>query len=186
VLPPPDAVLILIDVQHAIDDPSWGRRNNAGAEGNVLRLLERWRDRGRTVIHVRHVSREAGSTFRPGQRGVDFKEPTAPRDGELVVTKHTPSAFAGTDLERLLRATPAGASVIVVGFITNNSVETTARVAATLGFAVWVVSDATATFDRRDLEGRAWQAEEVHALSLANMSGEYATIVKTDDLLRAL
>ena len=61
--------------------------------------------------------------------------------------------------------------------------KTTVRVAATLGFRVWVVSDATATFDRRDLDGRAWQAEEVHALSLANMSGDYAVVVETESLL---
>jgi nicotinamidase-related amidase len=181
---PPDATLLLIDVQHAIDDPSWGRRNNPDAEANILRLLVAWRERGRRIVHVRHVSREPNSTFRPGQRGVEFKAPTAPAEGELIITKHTPSAFAGTELESALRA-GGGAGLVVVGFITNNSVETTVRVAATLGFPVWVVSDATATFDRRDLRGHEWLAGDVHALSLANMSGEYATILTTDDVLGA-
>jgi nicotinamidase-related amidase len=177
------AALVLIDVQQAIDDPSWGRRNNPEAEANIGRLLERWRARGWPVIHLQHVSRGPASTFRPGQPGVDFKPATAPRPGEPVVVKHTPSAFARTDLGALLEAQRVPA-LVVTGFITNNSIETTVRVAATLGFPVWVVSDATATFDRQDLDGRHWRAEEVHALSLSNLSGEYATVVSTEDLLR--
>jgi len=170
-------------VQRAIDDPSWGRRNNPEAEANIGHLLEHWRARGWPVVHVQHVSREAASTFRPGQPGVDFKPATAPRAGEPIVVKHTPSAFAATGLGALLEERAARA-LVVTGFITNNSVETTVRVAATLGFQVQLVADATATFDRRDLDGRLWRAEEVHALSLSNLSGEYATIVTTDDVLR--
>jgi nicotinamidase-related amidase len=133
-------------------------------------------------VHVHHLSREPGSTFRPGQPGVEPKPATAPGPGEPVVVKHTASAFAGTQLSALLEGVRG---LVVTGFITNNSVETTARVAATLGFEVRVVSDATATFDRRDLEGRLWRAEDVHALSLSNLSGEYASIVSTDDVLRS-
>jgi len=167
-------------VQRAIDDPSWGRRNNPDAERQIGRLLEHWRARGWPVVHVQHVSREPQSTFRPGQPGVDFKPATAPGPDEPVVVKHTPSAFAGTELAALLE----GSDLVVAGFITNNSVETTVRVAATLGFQVRVVADATATFDRRDLDGRLWRAEEVHALSLSNLSGEYAVVVSTDELVR--
>jgi nicotinamidase-related amidase len=170
-------------VQRAIDDPSWGRRNNPEAEANIGRLLDHWRARGWPVIHVQHVSREPGSTFRPGQPGVDFKPATAPRPGEPVVVKHTPSAFAATGLAALLEERGLRA-LVITGFITNNSVETTVRVAATLGFALTVVEDATATFDRRDRDGRLWRAEEVHALSLSNLDGEYARVCATADLLR--
>jgi nicotinamidase-related amidase len=179
---PPRAALLLVDVQHAIDHPSWGTRNNPGAEDAIGRLLARWRAEERPLFHIHHVSREPGSTFRPGQRGVLPKEATAPLAGEAVVVKHTPSAFAGTSLETALRAAEVEA-LVVTGFITNNSVETTVRVASTLGFLVWVVSDATATFGRRDLDGREWSAAEIHALSLANMSGEYATVVSAASLL---
>ena len=180
--PPADAALLLIDVQRAIDDPSWGRRNGPAAEANIARLLDAWRARGAPIVHVRHVSREPRSTFRPGQPGVEWKPEGTPKGGEPVITKHTPSAFADTSLMQELRDRGIDA-LVVVGFITNNSVETTARVAATLGYRVWVVDDATATFDRVDRAGRAWSADEVHALSLSNLDGEYATIVATDELL---
>ena len=46
---PPNAALLIIDVQKAIDHPSWGRRNNPQAEENISRLLSTWRRTGRPV-----------------------------------------------------------------------------------------------------------------------------------------
>ncbi len=47
----------------------------------------------------------------------------------------------------------------------------------------WVVSDATATFARPDYDGILRTAAEVHAMSLANLDGEYATIATTEEIL---
>jgi nicotinamidase-related amidase len=54
--------------------------------------------------------------------------------------------------------------------------------AGNLGFQVFLLSDATATFERTDLRGKHWDAEEIHALSLANMHREYATVITTPEL----
>lgn len=176
--------LIIVDVQKAIDDPSWGDdRNNPAAERKIAALLRFWRGKGWPVVHVRHASVEPGSTYRPGQRGFEFKDEVAPLPGERVVEKGTNSAFIGTGLEGELRAAGIEA-VVICGVITNNSVETTARMAGNLGFATIVVSDATATFGRRDFEGRWRSADEVHAMSLANLDGEYATVVDAGEVLR--
>src|SRR5579872_5060784 len=113
---PATAVLLIIDVQNAIDHPRWGVRNNAQAEVNIARLLTHWRD------HVRHDSREAQSPYRPGQAGNDFKPEVAPREGEVVIVKHTNSAFIGTDLQARLLA-GGHDTLVVAGVITNNSVE---------------------------------------------------------------
>jgi nicotinamidase-related amidase len=180
----PNAALLLIDLQKAVDDPSWGVRNNPDAEARVGRLLACWRAAGRPIIHVRHVSREPGSTYRPGQPGVEFKPEAAPRAGEDVVTKHRPGAFAGTDLESMLHRRGI-TEVVIAGVITNNSVEATARAAGDLGFRTVVVADATFTFGRRDYDGRIRTAEEVHAMSLGNLEGEYAEIAPTADVLTA-
>jgi hypothetical protein len=45
------------------------------------------------------------------------------------------------------------------------------------------VADATATFGRPDFAGQWRTAAEVHAMSLANLDGEYATVVTTAELL---
>lgn len=179
---PDSTALIVIDLQKAIDHPSWGRRNNPQAEENIARLIDAWRRTKRWVIHVQHHSRESQSTYSLGQPGVEFKDGARPAKGETVVTKHVTSAFIGTDLEEIL--CEAGHHVLViVGVTTNNSVEATARVAGNLGFEVYVVSDATFTFDRAALDGSLHKAEDVHAHSLANLNREYARIIDTDSIL---
>jgi len=173
------SALVIVDVQTAIDDPSWGDdRNNRHAEANIARLLARWRERRWPVFHIRHVSRDPRSTYRDSP----FKDEVMPRAGEHVIEKSTNSAFIGTSLERELRAAGV-ASVVITGVITNNSVEATARMSGNLGFRTVVVSDATATFGRRDYDGVWRTAAEVHAMSLANLDGEFAEIVDTGSLL---
>jgi nicotinamidase-related amidase len=174
--------LVIIDVQKGIDDPSWGRRNNPQAEANIARLLDAWRAAGQPIFHVKHNSTEPQSSYRPGQPGNNFKPEVQPLPGETVVEKTTNSAFIRTDFEQRLRARDIH-TLVITGVITNNSVEATVRMAGNLGFDTYVVSDATATVDKRDLVGRLWPAEDVHALSLANMQGEYATVITTADAL---
>jgi nicotinamidase-related amidase len=177
--------LIVIDLQNAIDDPVWGERNQPEAEANVARLLAEWRSRQMPVYHVRHDSSEPQSTYRPGQPGHKFKPGTEPLSGETIIGKRTNSAFIGTDLEAQLRA--AGhMRLVVTGVITNNSVEATVRMAGNLGFDVLLVEDAVFTFGKRDWHGRWRTADEVHAMSLANLHGEYCVVVTTDDVLREL
>ena len=176
-----EPALVLIDLQRAVDDASWGERNNLNAETNARTLLERWRARGRLIVHVRHDSTEPHSTYRPGQPGHAFKPETAPRAGEIIVAKSVNSAFIGTGLEQLLRS--AGITELVVcGVCTNNSVETTVRHGANLGFRITLVEDACFTFGRRDYQGRARSADEVHAMSLANLAGEYCRIATTAEM----
>jgi nicotinamidase-related amidase len=96
------AVLILIDLQNAIDHPSWGQRNNPEAERNVASLLRVWRATHRPVYHIRHDSSEPTSPYRPGQPGNHFKPEAQPTAGEIIIPKRTNSAFIGTDLETKL------------------------------------------------------------------------------------
>lgn len=175
------AALLVIDLQNAIDHPRWrlhGDRNNHHAEAVIRQLLNLWRSRGLPIYHIRHDSTEPHSAYRPGQPGNDFKPETAPAPGETVVVKHTNSAFIGTGLAERLRE--AGhTTLFLTGVITNNSVEATARMAGNLGFATYLVEDGSYTFARPDWAGRVRTADEVHAMSLANLDGEYATVVSS-------
>jgi nicotinamidase-related amidase len=145
-------------------------------------LLTHWRAQQWPLIHICHDSTEPKSHYRPGQPGHDFKPQTAPLPGESVIPKSTNSAFIGTGLEARLRA--AGHTALVVaGVSTNNSVEATVRMAGNLGFAVWLAEDACFTFGRKDWNGTPRSAEEVHALSLANLDGEYCSVTTTDTVL---
>ena len=180
-LPKPE-VLLVLDVQQGFDAPTWGRRNNPEMEGRVVELLGAWRWSNRRVIHLKHMSTDPSSPLRPDQPGNEFKVEAAPEPGERIIEKRVHSGFIGTTLEAELRS--AGHTILViVGLTTNHCVSTTARMAANLGFDTWVVSDATATFDRLGTDGLRYPAELVHAMALSDLHREFATIVDTDAVL---
>ncbi|ODT08901.1 MAG: isochorismatase [Mesorhizobium sp. SCN 65-20] len=184
---PNDAALILIDVQMAFVE--WERtglrRNNPQAVDNIARLLGAFRDRGLSVIHVRHASTEPDSALRPERSGYQPIEQARERDGEAVIVKHVNSSFIGTDLERRLRD-GGHRTLVVAGITTNHCVETTTRMAGNLGFDARLVADACYTFDRVGLDGKVHSAEAVHDMTLTNLNGEFASIVTTDAIVAAL
>ena len=181
----PSTTLLLLDLQLGFDEPRWGRRNNPFLERRISELLRAWRATGRPVVHVRHMSTEPSSPLRPGQAGNDFKPETAPVAGEPVIEKRVNSAFIGTSLESDLRR--AGCrGLVIAGLTTNHCVSTTARMAGNLGFETWVLSDATATFDRVGPDGVEHPAEQIHAIALSDLHGEFATVVDTGAVIAAL
>ena len=147
-------------------------------------MIDAWRIAGRPIYHVRHDSTEPDSTYRPGQPGNDFKPSFEPRAGEQLIPKHTASAFIRTSLDALLEER-SQQDLVVAGVITNNSVEASVRHAATLGFRVALAEDACFTFARRDWNGVLRSAAEVHAMSLANLHGEYCQVVTAAEVLAA-
>ena len=183
---PPDApTLIIIDMQKCMADPAAGPRNNPQAEQHIAALLGAWRQAGATVVHVHHLSRSPGSGFWPGQPGVEFQDALAPLAGEHIVAKTVPDAFVDSALERWLRVRGI-TRLLVAGVSTNNSVEATARSAGNLGFETQVLADATFAFAATDYAGTPRSADEVHAMSLANLDGEYAAITDTASALAQL
>jgi nicotinamidase-related amidase len=182
---PPDTTLVVIDVQQAFNHPRWGQRNNPGAEARAADLLRAWREARRPIVHVHHVNPQPGSLFNPGGPGVAPKPEVTPEPGEPVITKSVNSAFIGTPLEDHLRSRGV-TTVVLFGITTDHCVSTTARMAGNLGFVTYVVADATATFERTAPNGRRYTAEEMHDTALTSLSGEFATVVDTADVLAAL
>ena len=176
-------LLLIIDSQKGIDEAAhWGgNRNNPTAEKNIAALLIAFRLNKLPIIHVQHCSTSPNSPLRPNQKGHEFKEMNLPQKGELIIQKTTTNAFIKTDLEKQIKKTGA-TTVVIVGFVTNNSVEATARMSGDLGFSTIVVADATATFDKKGFED-SYSSELVHDLALGNLQGEYATILYASDLL---
>ena len=99
--------LIVIDVQRAFDDPSWGERNNPGAGRRIAHAIAGWRERGAPLIHVHHRSAEPQGSFVPDTDAFEFKPEAQPLDGEPIITKDVNSAFIGTDAT-FARRTPDG------------------------------------------------------------------------------
>lgn len=117
--------------------------------------------------------------------GHTFKKSNEPREEELVVQKNETNAFINTDLANTISSLQVD-QVIITGFITNNSVEATARMSGNLGFNTIVISDATATFNKPGLHGEVYDSELVHAISLSNLNQEYASILSTQHLVEMM
>ena len=180
-----NTLLMLIDLQKAIDLPQWGKPNNPEADKQIVELLVAWRQRHMPILHVKHMSPDPNSFHHPGQPGNDFKDIALPLTGEKVLEKRVNSAFIGTGLGGWLEQ-GAIKHIVMAGVITNASVEATARMSGNLGYDTTVVADACYTFGRHDFNGKWWDAEDVHALSLANLRDDYASIRHTAELLRGL
>ncbi|MCM3079742.1 cysteine hydrolase family protein [Brevibacillus invocatus] len=176
-----NAALILIDVQNHFDDPAHGRRNNPHAEEKMATLLHRWRKSNLPVIHIQHISNPS----LPHHPGRDIKEIVAPLPGEQVMIKHVNSSFIGTNLEGYLRE--AGIeTLVIVGLTTDHCVSTTTRMAKNLGFNPFLVSDATATFERISFDGNLYLAEDIHHMALVSLHDEFATVIDTNGVLQLL
>ncbi len=182
---PTNAALIIVDVQKGFDDPRWGRRNNPQAESNIQRLLEAWRKSHMPVYYIQHCSKAPNSPLRPGTPGNEIKDIVAPLGEELVIRKNVNSAFIGTDLEPQLRRKGIE-TLVITGITTDHCVSTTARMGGNMGFDVYVVSDATSTFDRVGPDGTTYKAEVIHEVNLASLHNEFATVLNTDSLLERL
>lgn len=182
---PRDAGLIILDVQKGFDDPKWGTRNNPNAKQEIAGLLGAWRGTGRPVFHVQHLSNSEGSPLHTRNPGCEIKEIVRPGEKEQVCQKRVNSAFIGTQLESSLHQRGIR-TVVIVGWTTPHCVSTTVRMAANLGFQVYMASDAIAAFELAGPDGKRYSAEEVHSVSLATLHEEFATVVDSKTLLDSI
>jgi nicotinamidase-related amidase len=179
--------LLLVDIQKGFDNIEYwgGQRNNPEAEENAGELLRLWRKHSLPIFHIKHCSSNPGSLLNEANEGNDFKHMVKPISSEPTIKKNVNSAFIGTDLkERLdnLKIT----KLVIVGLTTDHCISTTTRMAANMGFDTFLVSDATATFNKKGLEGENFTAELIHATALASLNNEFATIVTTDFLVQTI
>jgi len=175
--------LILIDIQKGFENVEYwgGQRNNPDAEKNASELLKLWRENGLPIFHIKHWSCNPASPLNEVNEGNEFNDLVKPANNETVIKKNVNSAFIGTDLKEQLENLKI-TKLVVVGLTTDHCISTTTRMAGNLGFDTFLVSDATATFNRKDPQGQNYPAELIHATALASMNVEFARIVTTEFL----
>lgn len=179
--------LILIDIQKGFEDLTYwgGQRNNENAEEKAGELLQLWRKHELPIFHVKHCSSNPKSLLREGQWGNDFNEFVKPLEAEPIIKKDVNSAFIGTDLQEKLNQ--AGITqLVIVGLTTDHCVSTTTRMAGNLGFDTFLVHDATATFNKKSLNGENYSAEIIHETAIASLQDEFATIIDTEFIKKYL
>ncbi|MFI4998444.1 MAG: cysteine hydrolase family protein [Reyranellales bacterium] len=172
-----DGVLLIIDAQREYTDGLLPLPGVAAAVDALAGLLEKARRAGAPVVHVRHKGSPTGKAFNPSLSGFEIVKQLTPRDGEAIVDKGLPNAFAGTDLAKHLAAS-GRKNLIVGGFMTHMCVSATVRSATDHGFMSTVAADTVATRDLPDAIGGATiGADAINRITLAALSDRFAWIV---------
>ena len=143
-VPVAQSALLVIDAQDSFKvGPRWARRNNPAFENNVSALLEAYRAAHLPVVFFLHTdSDEAFAKDSPSFKLMDFLKP---RPDEPVMIKNTRNCFTSTTLQPYL-SEKGVRRVSITGIQMEQCCETTARIAADLGYAVDFVTEATMTF----------------------------------------
>jgi len=195
---PHRTALVLLDLQNYNVHPDgyWMSKMPEGVErmrasiARTVDVLEAARAAGIAVIHVANQWRDGHPDINPytpwmaqakeagrsteGTWGVEFFEPVAPRDEEFVVRKRAVSAFAGTELDRLLRVRDLS-TLALAGSITNFAVEGTARDGSDRGYRVIILEDCCETV-----------SDEWQAFSMTQILPVIAEVVTTFEFTQAL
>jgi nicotinamidase-related amidase len=180
------SALLVVDAQDSFKvGPRWERRNNLNFERNVGALIEAYREAGLPVVYFLHTDGDEGfATDHPAFKLMDFLRP---RSGEPVFLKNTRNAFTSTTLQTHLLENSVR-RVAISGIQMEQCCETTARVAADLGYAVDFVQDATMTFPipNYDKPGEELGVREIAERTTYALRRRFARIVETATLVQEL
>lgn len=166
-----DTALLIIDIQYFYYPKGKVELVNPKPAGeNAGKLLEAFRKKGKTDIHVRH-------NFEPGGK---IHDDVKPKDGEKVISKDHANSFKETDLKEFLQKNKIK-TLVICGMQTHMCVEAATRAASDLNYKCTVVHDACATKDLKFGEKKI-KAEDVHYSTLSSLKG-YSKIVSTSDFL---
>jgi nicotinamidase-related amidase len=178
-----DTVLLVMDVQSRIVAAAPPEMLEA-----VARAIAGSRAAGVPVVYVRVALRPGRAGVSPrnkrltrlhaelleGAPGLDLHPAIAPEPGDIVLTKHRVSAFAGSGLDVLLRSLGT-THLVLTGVSTSTVVLMTAMTAADLDFGITVLSDGC--FDSRS---------RVHDLLMSDVFPAMATVATADEWLAGL
>jgi len=175
--------LLIMDVQNGIVERI-ADRSGALLE-RVAAAVEHARASDLPVVYVRVAFRPGGADVNPRNRAfsalsgrtdmsvddaaTQIHPAVAPAPEDVVVVKKRVSAFAGSDLDLVLRSLGA-TSLVLTGISTSGVVLSTLRQAADLDFGLTVLADACADQD-----------PEVHRVLLEKVFPRQATVLTTDE-----
>ncbi len=180
---PARTALVLIDLQNGIVSMPVAPHTAETVVDNSKALAARFRAAGAPVVLVRvafaadyadaprqmvdkPMVRPAGGLPQAWSSLVEGLE----QPGDLVVTKRQWGAFYGTELDLQLRRRGID-SIVLAGIATNFGVESTARQAWELGYAVVLAEDACTSV-----------AAELHAMTIAHVLPRIARIAHCSDI----
>jgi nicotinamidase-related amidase len=185
-VPIAESALLVIDAQDSFKaGDRWQRRNNQDFEKNVGQLIRFYREHGLTVIYFLHTDDDPGfEKSSPHYKLMDF---LSPRESEPVIHKNTRNVFTSTTLPELLMEKGVR-RVVITGIQMEQCCETSARVAADLGYAVDFVTEATMTFPipNHDKPGQELDVEAIRERTEYALRRRFARIATVNDIVKEL
>ena len=185
-VPIAESALLVIDAQDSFKaNTRWEQRNNRDFEKNVAQLIALYREHGLPVVYFLHTDDDPG--FEKTSAHYKLMEFLAPKDSEPVIRKNTRNVFTSTGLcewlmERRVRR------VVITGIQMEQCCETSARVAADLGYAVDFVIEATMTFPipNHDHPGQELGVEAIRERTEYALRRRFARIASVADIAKDL
>jgi len=185
-VPIEQSALLVIDAQDSFKvGPRWARRNNPAFEKNVSALVEAYRAAHLPVVFFLHTdSDDAFARGSPSFKLMDFLKP---RKDEPVMVKNTRNCFTSTTLQPYL-IEKGVRRVSITGIQMEQCCETTARIAADLGYAVDFVTEATMTFPipNWDKPGEELGVDAIRERTEYALRRRFARITTINQLTREL
>lgn len=178
-VPLSQSALLIIDAQDSFKvGPRWARRNNPDFERNVSTLIDAYRAAGLPVIYFLHTDGDPG--FERDSVHLRLMDFLSPRPNEPVLLKDTRNAFTSTTLQAMLLSLGVR-RLAITGISMEQCCETTARVAADLGYAVDFVIDGTVTFPipNHDVPGEELGVAAIEERTAYALRRRFARIVRT-------
>lgn len=177
-----DTALLIMDIQGSIVE------RVVGEAQQLLDAIDRAagaaRADGLLVVYVRVAFRPGNPEVHPNNRvfaalsdrafsedapGTRVHPAVAPRPGDILVTKKRVSAFAGSDLDMVLRAQGVS-QLVLTGIATSGVVLSTLRQAADMDYGLTVLRDGCADAD-----------PEVHRILLDKVFARQADVLTADE-----
>lgn len=181
------SALLVIDAQDSFKASSkrWERRNNPSFEKNVSGLIEAYRAAKLPVVFFLHTDKDEG--FSKESEFFKLMDFIKPRPDEPVMVKTTRNCFTSTSLQPYLLEKGVR-RVAITGIQMEQCCETTARVAADLGYAVDFVTEATMTFPipNWDEPGKELGVEEIRERTEYALRRRFARISTVAQLTNEL
>ncbi len=181
-----NTALLLVEIQN--DYFPNGRiplEKSVEASLKAKQILEAYRDKKMTVIHVQHISTHPNANSHlPCTKGAEFHPNVQPMKGEMIIKKHYPNSFKDTSLLNYLIKNQIS-HLAICGMMTHSAIEATVRAAYDLGFSCTVLHDACAT---KSLEFNHTIIPE-HSVQYAFMAAlqpNYARVLSTEDFMQKI
>lgn len=180
---PSKSALVVVNIQNDyFPGGDWTLSHVEDAAARAAQVIDRFRDRGDLVVHIRHEFKEENAPFfRPGSEGAQIHDSALNQGDESVVLKHYINSFRETELKAILDR-HAISEVVIVGNMSHMCVDGMTRAAVDFGYNTTVLHDACATLDL-EFNGVKVPAAQVHAAFMAALNFGYAPVISTAEYL---